>query len=280
MTPKYSIITTCKGRLGNLKRTLPQFLKQRDSEVIVVDYDCPEGTSSYVAAAHPQARLVTVKNKPKFNLPHARNLGVAEAHGEILIFLDADIVIPDDFTETLASKLTPRVFAVFGPPLRDSLRGQSVVRRIHYDGVGGFDDLLDGYGGEDLDFYMRLRLSGLRSVPLDPGSVIEVIEQTVQERERFRAPDLRKQFLRGQLYSTAKELVMRAIGTANLPVEDRRRILDRVEARLPALYDGTGEFRLEVEIPERHTKRRWLRDWEFTRSVTLKVVRRKQDSGG
>lgn len=276
MTPKYSIVTTCKGRLGNLKRTLPQFLKQRDSEVIVVDYDCPDGTSSYVTATHPRARLVTVRDKPKFNLPHARNLGAAEAQGEILVFLDADIVVSDDFTGTLDSALRPGSFAVFGPPAKDSLRGQSVVRKVAFSRVGGFDDLLDGYGGEDLEFYMRLRLAGLRTVLLDPASVVEVIEQTVQERERYRAPDLRKQFLRGQMYASAKELVMRAMGRIDLPREDRQGILTKVDAGLPGLYAGTRDFELEIDIPDRHTKRRWLRDWEFSRSVTLRVSRRRQ----
>jgi hypothetical protein len=276
MNPKFSIITTCKGRLANLRRTLPQFLRQRDAEVIVVDYDCPEGTSSYVAGQYPEVRLVGVKNKPTFNAPHARNLGAAQARGEFLIFLDADIIVSDDFAGSAEAVMRPGTFAVFGPPAKDSLRGQSVIRKTHFTSVGGFDDMLDGYGGEELELYMRLRLAGLRAVALDQGSVIEVIDQTVQERERFRAPDLRKQFLRGQMYSSAKELVMRAMGRINLPREDRQRILAQIDARLPELYAGTADFRLEVDIPDRHTKRRWLRDWEFSRSVTLRVSRRRQ----
>ncbi len=43
--PKFSIITTCKGRLEHLKQTLPAMLAQKDSEVIVVDYSCPHGTA-------------------------------------------------------------------------------------------------------------------------------------------------------------------------------------------------------------------------------------------
>lgn len=76
---KYSIITTCKGRLHNLARTLHEFLKQGQTEVIVVDYDCPDGTSEYVARNYPLARLVSVTDQPKFNTSHARNLGAAQA---------------------------------------------------------------------------------------------------------------------------------------------------------------------------------------------------------
>jgi hypothetical protein len=42
--PRLSIVTTCKGRLHHLRRSLPGFLAQPDTQVIVVDYDCPEDT--------------------------------------------------------------------------------------------------------------------------------------------------------------------------------------------------------------------------------------------
>jgi len=44
MAPKFSIVTTCKGRLGNLQQSLPTFVAQAAAEVVVVDYDCPEST--------------------------------------------------------------------------------------------------------------------------------------------------------------------------------------------------------------------------------------------
>jgi hypothetical protein len=52
-----SLITTCKGRLAHLKETLPAFLAQgAGCEVIVVDYDCPEGAATWVNANHPRDR--------------------------------------------------------------------------------------------------------------------------------------------------------------------------------------------------------------------------------
>lgn len=274
MAPKFSIITTCKGRLHNLKRTLPEFLKQADAEVIVVDYDCPEGTADYVARVHPQARVVKVQDKPRFNLPHARNLGVAQARGEILVFLDADVVIAGDFVGRVAELLKARSFAHFVPPARNSLRGQSAVWRKDFAAVGGYDDLMDGYGGEDLDLYMRLRLAGGKPVPLPPDLVLEVIEQTVEERERYRAPDLKRQFLRGQLYSLAKEMVLRARGGPDLPLAVRRNLLKAVDQKLPPLYAGERDFVLEVQLPDKY-KRGFLRDWEFSTSVSVKAKRRK-----
>ena len=55
--PRLSIVTCCKGRLEFLKRALPTFVAQSDSEVIVVDYDCPDGTKDWVAAHFPDVRV-------------------------------------------------------------------------------------------------------------------------------------------------------------------------------------------------------------------------------
>ena len=274
MNREFAIITTCKGRLHNLRRTLPEFLKQEKTEVIVVDYDCPDGTADYVARVHPDARVVKVTDKPRFNLPHARNLGAAQARGEILIFLDADVVIAGHFVEYVGKQLHERSFAHFAPPARNSLRGQSAVWRADFEAIGGYDELMDGYGGEDLDFYMRLRLAGGKPVLLAPDLVREVIEQTTAERERYRSPDLKLQFLRGQLYSLAKEMVMSAQGSPVLAHALRKKLMEQVDRRLGALYSGERDFVLEVALPDKY-KRGFLREWEFSRSISVKARRKK-----
>ena len=48
--PRASIITTCKGRLHHLRRTLPCMLAQGCDfayEVVVVDFGCPQGTFDF-----------------------------------------------------------------------------------------------------------------------------------------------------------------------------------------------------------------------------------------
>lgn len=272
MSPKYSIITTCKGRLHNLKRTLPEFLKQENTEVIVVDYDCPDGTSDYVARVHPAARVVSVADKPRFNLAHARNLGAAK--GEFLIFLDADVVIAEHFVKYIDNRMKDHSFALFGAPAQNSLRGSCVVGRKDFEKIGGYDELLGGYEGEDLELYIRLRLVGAKQIMLEPVIVREVIEQNTEEREQYRAPDLKMQFLRGQLYSSAKEMVMCVQGTPVLELAFRERLLEEVNRNLTALYTGEKDFLLEVNLPDKY-KRGFLQEWEFFRSISVKARRKK-----
>lgn len=80
---KFSIITSCKSRLGHLKQTLPHFVTQADTEVIVVDYSCPEQTAAWVKQNYPKVILVEVPGQPYFCVNHARNLGAEVASGEI-----------------------------------------------------------------------------------------------------------------------------------------------------------------------------------------------------
>jgi len=279
MTARFSIVTTCKGRLHNLKRTLPRFLAQENAEVIVVDYDCPDGTAEYVAANHPRARLVRVADQPLFNLGHARNLGAAQAVGEYLVFLDADVVIADTFLTELDGALGTAAFAVFAPTAGNSLRGSCVIRRREFLAIGGYDELMRGYGGEDLDIYMRLRMIGAPRAMLDPGAVVEMIEQDDAEKARFRGPDLKKQFLQGQLYVAVKEMVMSVERLAVLEPALRQQIYDEVRRNLDPLYAGVGDFALEVRLPDKY-KRGFLQEWEFSRAVVVRARRRKPAADG
>lgn len=275
MSPKYSIITTCKGRLSNLKITLPEFLKQENTEVIVVDYDCPDGTSDYVSQAYPAVRVVSVIDKPKFNAAHARNLGAAQSKGEFLVFLDADVVIAESFVQHVDSRIGTHSFVRFGGPKQNSLMGSCVVGRKDFERIGGYDELLGGYEGEDLELYVRLRLVGARQIMLEPTFVVDIIEQTTEERERYRAPDLKMQFLRGQLYSLAKETVIGVLGTPALELALRERLLKEVNRQLSALYTGEKDFLLEIGIPDKYN-RGFLREWEFSTSISIKARRKKQ----
>ena len=277
MSKRFSIITTCKGRLHNLKQALPSFVRQKYAEVIVVDYDCPDGTAAWVAAEHPGVRVVSVKDRPKFNTSHARNLGAAVATGKFLGFLDADVVIAPDFTKYLDETMKGHCFGTFGGEVRSSLRGSFVVWREDFERIRGYDELLGGYNGEDLEMYMRLRLIDSREVDLDPKYVVEMIEQTLEERERFRAPDIRLQFLRGQLYMLIKEMTMTVGEVPGLDRDTCQRLLDDVNRDLQGLYEGTKDVVVEVELPDKYN-RGYLQDWEFTRKLTV-TARKRQKPG-
>lgn len=276
-SPTYSIVTTCKGRLDDLKKSLPRFAAQPDAEVIVVDYDCPEHCGEWVATEFPAVKVVAVPDRPLFNLPDARNHGAKMATGKVLVFLDADIIVAEDFLERTKFPGRKKVFGAFEAfGNRNSLRGSSMIRRVDFEALEGFDELLSGYGGEDLDMYMRLRISGAEQVDLDEAGIEEVIEQTREERQRHRPPNLTLQFLRGQLYQLAKELVMRSHALERLDLPARKQIMAMVDRQVGPLFKGEKDFEMTIELPDLY-QRRFLKRWEFTTAVSVRAKRKSGD---
>ena len=151
---KYSVVTTCKNRLQYLMHSLPSFLDQADAEVIVVDYNCPQRTAELVTEKFPRVRAIRVPDVEGFNLPRARNIGASQAKGSILAFVDADVVLGQNFLAEMGPKLSRNTFGIFDEPAE--LRGTCLVHRAAFDRVQGYDEVVVGYAWEDLDFYRRL----------------------------------------------------------------------------------------------------------------------------
>lgn len=278
-TPTYSIVTTCKGRLDDLKQSLPRFVAQDDCEVIVVDYDCPQQTGDFVERHFPGVKLVRVADRPKFNLPEARNLGVEQASGKVLVFLDADVIVAEDFLPRIAFPHDQFVYGTFRGETNNSLRGSCMIRREDFDRIGGYDELLSGYEGEDLDIYMRLRVLGAERVYLDEGAIEKVIDQTDEERLQYRPRNLRMQFLRGQLYQLSKELLLRSQDMFEVDLDTRRKIMAQVNRQIGPLMKGERDFKLTLNFPDRY-KRGLLGDFEFTTAVSVMAKRKPRKQQG
>ena len=164
-----TIVTTCKGRLAHLKQSLPTMLKT-GLPVVVVDYNCPDGTRHYVADHFPEVKVVAIDNEPMFNISRARNLGAAHVATRFIGFLDSDALLQDGFAgEFGAAALSDTVFCVAG---EGDLHGQCIVSRAAFEKVGGYDEAMTGWAGEDGDFYLRLLAAGYRRTTMRPGLVL------------------------------------------------------------------------------------------------------------
>lgn len=101
-----SLVTTCKGRLSYLKKSLLTWLELDYSnyDIIVVDYDCPDGTEEYIRKKKTtllknsdckDIRVIKVEDRPFFNLNDARNIGIHHSDAQLVFMIDSDISIKD-----------------------------------------------------------------------------------------------------------------------------------------------------------------------------------------
>ncbi|MCA1620273.1 MAG: glycosyltransferase [Acidobacteria bacterium] len=143
------------------------------AEVFVVDNDSSDST-----AAVARGFGAVVVRESRHNVARVRNTGARFAGGDVLVFVDADTVVPGELlwrvAEALAepgclggavdtdyrpAKLTAKIYLRFwrvaGKLLGMAQGATQFCRRDAFDALGGYDETL--FMGEDVDFYRRLK---------------------------------------------------------------------------------------------------------------------------
>jgi len=194
--PAYNCRTAIQSSLWPL---LQMQRRGEISEIIVVDDGSTDGTAE--AASASGARVISCGSRR--GQAAARNLGAQEAAGDILWFVDADVVPKIDAARHVRQALASRDYAaVFGsyddsPPARNFLSQYKNLAHHHYHqnvrrdvstfwtgcgavwkdvflAVGGFDPNRPSI--EDIEFGYRLRAAGgrIRQVPELQGTHLKV----------------------------------------------------------------------------------------------------------
>ncbi len=147
--------------------------EERSVEIIVVDNNGTDQTANIARASG-----ATVISESERNVSKVRNTGARAAKGEVLVFIDADTLIPESLLWRIGQALSDPACAggsvdIDYQPVRFSLRlylqlwrilgkltgmaqgATQFCRRRIYFSLGGYDERL--YMGEDVDFYWRLK---------------------------------------------------------------------------------------------------------------------------
>lgn len=139
----------------------------------------------------------------------ARNAAIEAASGELIVFVDSDVVVEEDFLKAhvIAHQNSgPEIFTVGKlisvPSLEAALAGNkptvwdfssatldtanAAVRKEHLEAVGGFDKGFEGMGWQDIDLGRRLKGYGLRRVAV-PEAVGYHIQPPIETQEQLIA---------------------------------------------------------------------------------------------
>ena len=168
---RFSFCITCRDRAYHLLETLPQTLKvinhELDEVVIYDDYSATDRLRFKLCQEIPDdlraghLKLFSACNEKLYHSAYAKNVAHLLGEGQALVNLDADNVVRLEWYEQLQrafpdcrKQLAPRVAY---NPLSETggTKGRLVVDASLFLTLGGYDERLTGYGGDDLDLAGR-----------------------------------------------------------------------------------------------------------------------------
>ena len=176
---KVSVVIPCYNQGAYLDEAVNSVLEQtcRDFEIIIVNDGSTDGETRRLLSAYdrPRTQVIHTENR---GLAGARNTGIAAAHGEYILPLDADDRIGAEYLEKAVAVLDsrPEIGIVYcraekfgaqhGPwdspdfSLRRMLLGNlifctALFRREDWQRTGGYDPGMAA-GWEDWDFWLSL----------------------------------------------------------------------------------------------------------------------------
>jgi glycosyltransferase involved in cell wall biosynthesis len=168
------------------------------AEIIVVDNDSDDSTADVASALG-----ATVARERQHNVAKVRNTGAKLSNGDVLVFVDADTVVPDKLLSRIVEvmsdptcfggavdpdyrpmKLTVKVYLQFwriiGKLTGMAQGATQFCRRDLFFALNGYDETL--FMGEDVDFHWRLK----RIAKRQNGSVVSIEDlRIVPSTRRF-----------------------------------------------------------------------------------------------
>lgn len=204
--------------------------------LVVVDDGSTDGTTKYLRDLYGEdPRLHFIGNRAPEGRCVARNRGVAEAEGDVLVFLDDDCVAPPGWLAAmLAPFRQPEIVGAAGG-IQDELVSGSVVaalltfaraepgagatepivhggnyavRTSVFSQLGGFDPHLTGLGSEEVDLWLRIQGAGFKTCVLPHVKVLHRGKKSTRE-------DLRTCFGQGR----GRAHIRRRLGKRIWPVQ-------------------------------------------------------------
>lgn len=245
-----SFITVCKNRLHHLRETLPFMTRQSAAEIIVVDYGCPQGTGAWVREYFPQVRMVEVSDDEGLCVARGRNLGAAQAHGDRLCFVDADIFLHRDIGLWAREEFKQGRYYRASPSAGVTAWGTFLCAREDFASTGGYDEAFRRWGGEDIDLYHRLDEANLVADVLPEGA-LAAIAHGDDERLLGKAPNRAVLVEANRVYLQAKQDITRLLGRPPALLE-RVSLMNMIDSKVLELAASRVPQKSRIEIQVSH----------------------------
>lgn len=179
--PTVSFCITCRDRLWQIQQTLPKNLKDNNAiqdrvEFVLVDFASPDGLQQWICDNFQEELksgylkyYYVEEGMPEWHMSVAKNTAHQLGKNEVLVNLDCD-----NFTGIKGGDYVARIFRKYGVDNTflhmwtgdwgDGTHGRMAVSKKNFRELGGYDEGLEPFGGDDRDFARRAKAMGLKRV--------------------------------------------------------------------------------------------------------------------
>ena len=184
-----SVVTVCMNRQKHLMETAPRVQAWADQmgliwEHVVVDWNSAVPLKRECLPTSPSLQLLRVEGEQEWCASRAYNFGFAQAQGELLMRLDADCW-PERLSVEQLEQL-PEDKMLEGA-MGGGSEGSWLMHQDSFVAVGGYNELIRGYGCDDIDLRARLKINGV-SIKTLSREAIKVIRHENDLRVGYIAP--------------------------------------------------------------------------------------------
>jgi len=182
--PSFSVVIPTYNEASDISETIACVLAQTHAalDVIVVDGGSVDGTVEKLRALSAGGRVTIVEEGRRRGVSAARNAGLRLAKGDVVVILNADVLLPPNFLARLSEVYRGDVdlLSVDSEVSNlDAFTGRYIhaVHRLKYGAstvgwsegfscrreaaiAASFPEEIPGAGGEDVEFVERLRAAG------------------------------------------------------------------------------------------------------------------------
>lgn len=161
-----SVVMPVFGNPENLAKTIEALNDQTYPalELVIVSDGDPSFDNLSIRSKHT-VKYIRVGEYHKYGLGYARDKGVLEAEGDILVFLDQRFIPEPSMIEEFVKNLTPKHW-LYGNKnnKRNFVENVSCLYRQEFIEMGMSNQLIDGYGGMSQELRERSRRQGFKHV--------------------------------------------------------------------------------------------------------------------
>lgn len=172
-----SVIYPVCGNMELAKQTFQAIIDQDypNLEVLICDDGHPEESLVGLKALDTKKRLVRYihSGKGDYGLARARNMGIIEATGEILVFCDQRMLMQPNAVSELVANLQSKRW-VYGDKgaKKEFVENFSAIDRMELIRSGMFNERIDAYGGMSQEVRSRMKLQGFKLEYIDSAKAV------------------------------------------------------------------------------------------------------------